>query len=94
MVDDRGFTWDNGVHVVFSHYDYFDNLLDNLLGGAWVHLVGTYDGANWNLYRNGTLLTSAPDTSGVGSLMVLKGNWAIGARGRWAHCRRGIAGPP
>jgi hypothetical protein len=58
----------------------------DLATGAWVHLVGTYDGANWNLYRNGVPLASAADTaSSPGSLMVLKGNWAIGARGRWAH---------
>ena len=30
--DDAGFTWDIGGHVVFSHYDYFDNLMDSLLG--------------------------------------------------------------
>jgi protoporphyrinogen oxidase len=30
--DDQGFTWDIGGHVVFSHYDYFDRLLDDLLG--------------------------------------------------------------
>jgi protoporphyrinogen oxidase len=30
--DDRGFTWDLGGHVVFSHYDEFTNLLDELLG--------------------------------------------------------------
>jgi len=30
--DDKGFTWDIGGHVVFSHYGYFDALLDSLLG--------------------------------------------------------------
>ena len=34
--DEHGFTWDLGGHVVFSHYDYFDRLLDSLLGDAWV----------------------------------------------------------
>jgi len=36
MVDEKGFTWDLGGHVVFSHYEYFDRLLDGLLGDAWV----------------------------------------------------------
>ena len=26
--DSQGFTWDNGGHVVFSHYSYFDELFD------------------------------------------------------------------
>ncbi|MGE4422545.1 MAG: NAD(P)/FAD-dependent oxidoreductase [Pseudodesulfovibrio sp.] len=30
--DGNGFTWDIGGHVVFSHYDYFDALMDSLLG--------------------------------------------------------------
>lgn len=30
--DAQGFTWDVGGHVVFSHYDYFDRLLNDLLG--------------------------------------------------------------
>ena len=30
--DSAGFTWDIGGHVVFSRYDYFNNLLDDLLG--------------------------------------------------------------
>lgn len=34
--------------------------------GNWVHLVGTYDGQTWRLYRNGTLAAST--TSAVGAL--------------------------
>jgi len=36
FVDGHGFTWDLGGHVVFSHYDYFDRLLDSLLEQQWV----------------------------------------------------------
>jgi protoporphyrinogen oxidase len=36
-VDRAGFTWDVGGHVQFSHYDYFDNLMDQLLGDEWLH---------------------------------------------------------
>ncbi len=39
VVDDQGFTWDLGGHVLFSHYDYFDNLTDSLLGDAWLSHV-------------------------------------------------------
>jgi len=38
VVDDHGFTWDLGGHVQFSHYDYFDDLMDDLLGSdGWLH---------------------------------------------------------
>ena len=30
--DNNGFTWDIGGHVIFSHYPYFDQLLDRALG--------------------------------------------------------------
>ena len=39
IVDDQGFTWDLGGHVIFSHYEYFDRLLDRVLGKgaeAWI----------------------------------------------------------
>ncbi|MFZ1919690.1 MAG: FAD-dependent oxidoreductase [Terriglobales bacterium] len=31
-VDKHGFVWDEGGHVIFSHYKYFDNLIDKVLG--------------------------------------------------------------
>jgi len=48
VVDPQGFTWDQGGHVVFSHYEYFDNLLDNLLGDQWVH----HQRESWVWMRN------------------------------------------
>jgi hypothetical protein len=45
--------------------------------------VGTYDGANWKLYRNGVLV--ATQASAVGALIVSNANWAIGSTGNgWA----------
>ena len=36
--DANGYTWDIGGHVVFSHYEYFDRLLDEqaIEGGVFV----------------------------------------------------------
>ena len=39
VVDDQGFTWDLGGHVLFSHYDYFDRLMDDLLADAWLEHI-------------------------------------------------------
>ena len=36
-VDPQGFTWDCGGHVQFSHYAYYDAVLDRALGEAWLH---------------------------------------------------------
>ena len=45
-VDPQGFVWDEGGHVIFSHYPYFDKLIDDTLGKevhervreSWVYL--------------------------------------------------------
>ena len=34
-------------------------------GDQWVHLVGTYDGTEWRLFRNGQQLTNAASTIGA-----------------------------
>jgi hypothetical protein len=44
--------------------------------GNWVFIAGTYDGANWNLYRNGVLMASA---AGAGPTAIPL-PWSIGAR--------------
>ena len=49
--DRRGFTWDIGGHVAFSHYGLYSRLLDELLGPdgwiehqreSWIRLLGTW----------------------------------------------------
>jgi protoporphyrinogen oxidase len=35
VVDEQGFTWDLGGHVQFSHYTYYDDVLDAALGDEW-----------------------------------------------------------
>jgi protoporphyrinogen oxidase len=48
--DERGFTWDIGGHIIFSHYPYYDRLIERLLGSdvcahereSWVRLMGTF----------------------------------------------------
>jgi hypothetical protein len=59
------------------------------LGGSnWVYLVGTYDGTNWRLYRNGSLV--ATQASASGALPVALGDWAVGSTGEgWADNFRG-----
>jgi hypothetical protein len=45
--------------------------------GSWVHLVGTYDGDTWHLYRNGEEVGTQPSTVGA---VTVRSDWAIGAR--------------
>ena len=48
FLDDAGFTWDVGGHVLFSHYDYFDRAVAEALGNeyhehqreSWVRILG------------------------------------------------------
>ena len=38
VIDDKGYTWDQGGHIQFSHYEYFDRLMDELLApDEWIH---------------------------------------------------------
>lgn len=39
FVDDVGFTYDIGGHVMFSHYKYFDDLVDKLLGDNYTEIM-------------------------------------------------------
>ncbi|MEW6320189.1 MAG: FAD-dependent oxidoreductase [Acidobacteriota bacterium] len=48
-VDAHGFTWDYGGHVQFSHYAYFDELMDDLLGVEGWHY---HDRESWVWVRN------------------------------------------
>lgn len=49
-LDENGFTWDVGGHVLFSHYDYFDNVVAETLGDeyyehqreSWVRILKTW----------------------------------------------------
>src|SRR5580704_12336602 len=33
--DEHGFIWDQGGHVMFSHYEYFDTLVEEMLQGDY-----------------------------------------------------------
>lgn len=35
FVDEKGFTWDIGGHVLFSHYEYFDKAIEEALSGTY-----------------------------------------------------------
>jgi protoporphyrinogen oxidase len=49
-LDEHGFIWDHGGHVMFSHYRYFDDLVEKMLKGdydehmreAWVWIDGRF----------------------------------------------------
>jgi len=43
ILDERGYTWDLGAHLQFSHYDYFDRLSDELMQGECT----SYERSTW-----------------------------------------------
>lgn len=50
FTDEQGFTWDIGGHVMFSHYKYYDQCFDTLMGSdytlnnreSWVRMCDTW----------------------------------------------------
>jgi len=50
FTDEAGFTWDIGGHVMFSHYKYYDQCFERLMGDeftlnnreSWVRMMGTW----------------------------------------------------
>jgi len=66
-----------GVSDGNSYYDAADVQIPEGDIGNWVFLAGTYDGANWNLYRNGVLAASVPSSNGA---LDVTNRWSIGSR--------------
>lgn len=48
-VDEHGFTWDLGGHVQFSHYRYYDEVLERAVAGGWLE----HDRESWVWIRGG-----------------------------------------
>jgi len=80
FADDKGFTWDIGGHVLFSHYDYFDKAVAEALGGAylehqresWVRIL-----QRWIPYPFQNNVRSLPDQAlkeCIDGLRSLRGN--------------------
>ncbi len=65
---------------VTDSLNYYDAVLFPMPAGDignWVFIAGTYDGANWNLYRNGALVGSYASAAGP---VDVTNRWSIGSR--------------
>lgn len=92
-VDDKGFTWDLGGHVIFSHYAYFDDAMDyavqewnTLERESWVWVEGVwvpYPFQN-NIHR---LPNDAKQKALEGLLDVHRRDWVMEAGGDPAAAR-------
>ncbi len=52
-VDSQGFVWDEGGHVIFSHYPYFDRIIEDTLGSEVHHCAREswiFGGQSWVPY--------------------------------------------
>jgi hypothetical protein len=68
-------TWAIGAYDGIDHFAQAP-LLESDLGG-WIHLVGTYDGRSWHLFRNGLEVALLVDTLGA---FALDAAWGLGGR--------------
>jgi len=92
FIDESGFTWDVGGHVLFSHYDYFERAVAEALGGAyykhqresWVRLLGTW--VPYPFQNNIRHLPAAALAECLDGLRNLSGNPGNAAHFReWMH---------
>lgn len=80
FVDQAGFTWDVGGHVLFSHYDYFDCAVAEALGDAyhehqresWVRILETW--VPYPFQNNVRYLPDAALRECVSGLRLLSGS--------------------
>lgn len=87
FVDKHGFTWDEGGHVIFSHFPYYDQLIDKFLGKevhervreSWIVTGGT-----WVPYPFQNNLRYLPKDAQVECL--------LGAARAWADLKANRAG--